>query len=87
MSGKSNSYYSGLKVGEKIFFEAMANSGENAVAQIEKAKITCAEYCSNMKLKKTKKGVELTPSRREFYHGMFDFLTRPKYTGYYDKYL
>ena len=44
----------------------------------------CAEYCSNMKLEKTKKGVRLTKEKREFYQGMYDYLTKPTYNGYFD---
>ncbi len=79
-----SSYYSGQKFAEKVFFDSIAKHGGNAIQHIEKTMLTCAEYASNMSLTKTKKGVELTKSKRQFYQGAFDFLCKPKYNGYYD---
>ena len=81
---KVSSYYAGQKVGEKFFWETITSPDASAVYKIEKARITCAEYCSNMKLEKTKKGVKLTKEKREFYQGMYDYLTKPTYNGYFD---
>ena len=81
---KVSSYYAGQKIGEKVFYDTIEKYGRDAVYMIEKTKATCAEYCSNMKLDKTKKGVKLTKDKRAFYQGMYEFLARPQYNGYYD---
>lgn len=81
---KVSSYYAGQKIGEKVFFDNLEKYGAEAVMKNEKAKITCAEYCSNMSLDKTKNGVKLTKKKREFYQGMYDFLAHPQYRGFYE---
>lgn len=83
---KVSSYYAGQKVGEKIFYDNLTNckDADTFIRRTEKAKITCAEYCSNMSLDRTKSGIKLTKKKREFYRGMYDFLTRPQYSGFYD---
>lgn len=77
---KKSPYYSGVKVAQKIFYENIAKYGADSVQLNEKVQLTCAEYASNMKLTKTKKGVELTKGKREFYQGMFDFFCKPTYS-------
>lgn len=74
---KSSPYYSGIKVGQKVFLSNIDKYGADSVYINEQTKLTCARYCSDMRLKKTKSGIELTKSKREFYQGMYDFLARP----------
>ena len=79
-----SSYYSGQKFAEKVFFDSIEKYGANAQKHYEKTMLTCAEYASNMNIRKTKKGVELTKNKRQFYQGAFDFFVKPTYMGYYD---
>lgn len=77
MQRKISPYYAGLKVGQEIFLENMRKYGANAVDRLERTKKTCACYASDIRLTKTKTGITLTPSKRAFYEGMYDFLARP----------
>ncbi len=81
---KTSAYYSGLKVGEKVFYDNMEKYGSSGYYKNERTRITCAEYASDMNLKKTKSGITLSKGKREFYHGMYDFLTRPYHPDLYN---
>ena len=73
----AQNYYSGIEAGRKMYLQGLQKYGFHEGKYREKTVNTCWKYAKDESIKKTKKGVVLTPSMRKFYQGIADYLQAP----------
>lgn len=73
----AQNYYSGIEAGRKMYLKGLQKYGFEEHKHRMKTVDTCWKYAKDESIKKTKKGVILTPSKRKFYQGIADYLQAP----------
>lgn len=67
-----NSYDRGFRWGKRTILKEYREDGDRGLHRCDKAAKTCRKYGYDMRITKTKKGVPLTASARQYYRGIAD---------------